>query len=46
MTEGAPQAVETCHALPRWVIPYLDTFPRQRRFTLGDRIETAPLNPP
>ena len=44
MTEGTPQAVEACHALLRWVIPHLDKFPRQRRFTLGDRIETALLD--
>ncbi len=26
-----------------WLIPQLDKFPRQRRFTLGDRIETGLL---
>lgn len=44
MADGAPRAVEDCHALLRLVIPHLDKFPRQRRFTLGDRIETALLD--
>lgn len=44
MADGTPRAVEDCHALLRWVIPHLDKFPRQRRFTLGDRIETALLD--
>ena len=44
MSDGTPRAVEDCHALLRWVIPHLDKFPRQRRFTLGDRIETALLD--
>ena len=44
MADGTPRAVEDCHALLRRVIPHLDKFPRQRRFTLGDRIETALLD--
>jgi hypothetical protein len=38
-----PQAVQDCHNLIIWLIPHLDKFPRNRRFTLGDRIETAIL---
>ena len=39
-----PKVVEDCHALLRWLIPHLDTFPRNRRFTLGERLETALLD--
>jgi len=39
MAKQAPQAVEACHELLRWLIPLLDQFPRTRRFTLGERIE-------
>jgi len=28
-----PKAVEDCHALLAWIIPKLDDFPRNRRFT-------------
>ena len=38
-----PKAVEDCHALLAWMIPHLDKFPRARRFTLGERIETGVL---
>ncbi len=38
-----PQAVQDCHNLVVWLIPQLDKFPRNRRFTLGERIETAIL---
>ncbi len=36
-----PQAVQSCHELLLWLIPQLDKFPRARRFTLGERIETG-----
>ena len=39
-----PQAVEDCHQLLLWIIPLLDQFPRQRRFTLGERLEGGLLN--
>jgi len=35
-----PKAVDDCRELIKWVVGQLDKFPRQRRFTLGDRIET------
>jgi hypothetical protein len=38
-----PQAVQSCHELLLWLIPQLDKFPRSRRFTLGERIETGLL---
>ena len=38
-----PQVVQSCHELLLWLIPQLDKFPRARRFTLGERIETGLL---
>ena len=38
--DTTPKAVEDCHKLMLWFIPQLDKFPRNRRFTLGERIET------
>ena len=38
-----PQVVHDCHEALRWVIPQLDKFPRSRRFTLGERIESLLL---
>ena len=29
-----------------WIIPQLDKFPRLRRYTLGERIQTLPGNLP
>jgi hypothetical protein len=39
----SPRSVEDCHELLRWIIPHLDRFPRLRRFTLGERVESGPL---
>ena len=39
-----PKVVEDCHALLLWLIPHLDKLPRQRRFTIGERIETELLD--
>jgi hypothetical protein len=36
-----PQAVQNCHELIAWLIPVLDKMPRNRRFTLGDKIEVG-----
>jgi hypothetical protein len=41
--DKTPQAVTACHDLLAWIIPQLDKFPRTRRYTLGERIETALL---
>ncbi len=43
MSDQTPQAVEACHDLLRWLIPKLDAFPRSRRFTLGERLESVIL---
>ena len=42
--ETVPHAVESCHDLLAWLILLLDQFPRQRRFTLVERLETAQIN--
>ena len=44
MKDNTPQAVEKCHQLIAWIIPQLDKFPRNRRFTLGDKIEKSLLD--
>jgi len=36
-----PQAVQAMHELMLWFIPQLDKLPRQRRYTLGARLETG-----
>ena len=38
-----PKAVQDCHKLLIWLIPLLDNFPRNRRFTLGERLESGLL---
>ncbi len=38
-----PKAVQDCHKLIVWMIPQLDKFPRSRRFTLEERIESRLL---
>lgn len=43
MAASVPQAVQSCHDLLLWLIPQLDKFPRSRRFTLGERLETGLL---
>ena len=43
MKDTTPKAVQACHELLLWLIPQLDKFPRVRRFTLGERLETALL---
>ncbi|MGR9106843.1 MAG: diversity-generating retroelement protein Avd [Gammaproteobacteria bacterium] len=41
--KNVPKAVQDCHLLLEWLIPHLDKFPRLRRFTLGERIESGLL---
>ena len=43
-TTNPPRAVQLCHETLLWVVPVLDKFPRNRRFTLGERIESGLLN--
>ena len=38
-----PKAVQDCHELLLWLIPLLDQFPRARRFSLGERLESGLL---
>jgi hypothetical protein len=38
---NTPRAVQLTHELLVWMIPQLDKFPRNRRFTLGERIESG-----
>ncbi len=40
---SVPQAVQSCHDVLRWLIPQLDKFPRSRRFTLGEQLESGLL---
>ncbi len=40
---STPQAIHDCHQILLWIIPVLDQFPRSRRFTLGERIESGLL---
>ncbi len=40
---NVPQGVQSCHDLLLWLILQLDKFPRSRRFTLGERLETGLL---
>jgi hypothetical protein len=42
--DSSPMAVQRCHELLLWLIPLLDQFPRNRRFTLGERIESGLLD--
>lgn len=42
--DDSPLAVRRCHELLLWLIPLLDQFPRNRRFTLGERIESGLLD--
>jgi hypothetical protein len=43
VASSVPQAVQSCHELLLWLISQLDKFPRSRRFTLGERLETGLL---
>lgn len=43
MAVQTPQAVQDCHELLVWLIGQIDQFPRVRRFTLGERLESAVL---
>lgn len=43
MDEDAPQVIRDLYELMIWLIPLLDQFPRSKRFTIGDRLETQLL---
>ncbi len=38
-----PQAVDDIHQLILWLVPVIEQFPRNRRFTLGERLESRLL---
>lgn len=42
--QDTPAAVQQCHDILHWIIPLIDNFPRQRRFTLGERLESGLLD--
>jgi hypothetical protein len=44
MNNQLPKIVQDCHNLLLWLIPILDKFPRSRRFTLGERLESGLLD--
>ena len=43
MKDTTPQAVQACHELLLRLVPQLDKFPRLRRFTVGERLESTLL---
>ena len=44
MNKNHPKVVQDCHDFLLWLIPLLDHFPRNRCFTLGERLETQMLD--
>jgi hypothetical protein len=44
MDENTPKAVQDTHVALKWFLQKLDKFPRNRRFTLGERIESRLLD--
>jgi len=40
---SAPKAVHDCRELLLWIIPQLDKLPRNRRYTLGEKLENRIL---
>ena len=38
-----PKAVEDCRDLLLWMIPHLDKLPKNRRYTLGEKLENRIL---
>lgn len=42
-SQSVPQAVHDCRNLIKWMIPHIDKLPRNRRFTLGERLENRLL---
>jgi len=44
MRPSTPKAVQACHELAEWMIPLIERFPRAKRYTLGERLETRLFN--
>ncbi|MGB3918039.1 MAG: diversity-generating retroelement protein Avd [Thiothrix litoralis] len=40
---SVPRAVQDCRDLLLWMIPHIDKLPRNRRFTLGEKLENRLL---
>ena len=40
---SAPKAVHDCRELLLWIIPQIDKLPRNRRYTLGEKLENRIL---
>ena len=38
------KVIEDCHSLLLWIIPQIDKFPKQRKYTLGARLEEGLLD--
>jgi len=36
---STPKAVQDCRDLLLWMIPHLDKLPKNRRYTLGEKLE-------
>ena len=41
---AVPQAVHSCRELLLWMIPQLDKLPKNRRYTLGEKLENRLLS--
>lgn len=37
--DNSPKAVRDCRELLLWIIPHIDKLPRNRRYTLGEKLE-------
>jgi hypothetical protein len=42
-SSSTPKAIQDCRELLLWMIPHLDKLPRNRRYTLGDKLENRVL---
>jgi hypothetical protein len=40
---STPKAVQDCRDLLLWMIPHLDKLPKNRRYTLGEKLENRVL---
>lgn len=41
---ATPKAVEDCRDILLWLIPHLDKLPKNRRYTIGEKLENRLLN--
>ena len=40
---STPKAVQDCHDLLLWMLPHLDKLPKNRRYTVGEKLENRVL---